>query len=104
MEEELGIDPREVLAPLGDAWCLYNSPGEGGLAVTGLTAVVQVKDRQRLAAIHAKLLAMIKAATRQDAEAPPAAARGSSSFSSPGRRSVFSTPATTSSPWPLPGA
>jgi len=68
MEEELGIDPREVLGPLGDVWCLYNSPSEGGLAVTGLTAVVQVKDHQRMAATHAKLLAIFKSATEQDTE------------------------------------
>jgi hypothetical protein len=29
-------------------WCVYNSPAEGGLLVTGLTGVVQVKDHDRL--------------------------------------------------------
>ncbi len=57
MEEELGINLREdILAPLGDTWCVYNSPREGGLVVTGLTLVVKVDDRAKLAAVEAKLL------------------------------------------------
>jgi hypothetical protein len=61
-QRELGIDLRgDVLKSLGDTWCVYNSPGEGGLVFTGLTAVVQVKDRQRLAAAHAKFLAALRA-------------------------------------------
>jgi hypothetical protein len=62
MEEALGFNlRRDVLAALGDTCRLYNSPGEGGLVITGLTAVVDVKDRQRLAATHAKFLAVAKA-------------------------------------------
>ncbi len=49
MEKELGIDLKEdLLKPLGDVWCAYNSPAEGGLLVTGLTGVVRVKDHDRL--------------------------------------------------------
>ena len=62
LQREMGIDLRaDVLKPLGDTWCVYNSPGEGGLVFTGLTAVVQVKDRPRLAAAQTKLLAQLKA-------------------------------------------
>jgi prepilin-type processing-associated H-X9-DG protein len=60
---QLGVDLRkDVLAALGDLWCVYNSSDEGGLIMSGLTAVVQVKDHQRLSAAHAKLLAAVKAA------------------------------------------
>ncbi len=63
VEERLGFKIRDdLLAPLGDVWCLYNSPGEGGLVVTGLTAVVSLKDAKRAAATHEKLIALVKAA------------------------------------------
>ena len=57
MEKELGIDlQQDLLKPLGDVWCVYNSPAEGGLLVTGLTGVVQVKDHDRLEATLNKLV------------------------------------------------
>ena len=63
IEEELDISLREdVLKPLGDVWCVYNSPGEGGLVITGLTLVVRLDDSQRLAATHEKVLKQLKAA------------------------------------------
>jgi hypothetical protein len=63
MQEELGFDlRRDLLAPLGDAWCAYNSPGEGGLLITGLTAVIEVEDHARLAATHERFLATARAA------------------------------------------
>jgi len=66
VNEKLGVDLRnDVLNSLGDVWCAYNSPDEGGLLITGLTAVVQVKDYDRLAAAHAKLLNVAKAALGQ---------------------------------------
>ena len=59
MQQALGIDLRaDVLKPLGDTWCIYNSPSEGGLVITGLTAVVSLRDAERFAATHEKLLAM----------------------------------------------
>lgn len=61
MGDELGIDVRgDVLSSLGDVWCAYNSPGEGGLVLTGLTATVTVKDRDRLVRVHDRLLGMLK--------------------------------------------
>ncbi len=61
VEKQLGFQISEdVLQSLGDTWCLYNSPGEGGLVVSGLTAVVQVTDRERLIKAHDKLLASIR--------------------------------------------
>jgi hypothetical protein len=48
----------DLLKSLGDVWCVYNSPGEGGFLVTGVTAVAQVKDRARLAAALDKLVTL----------------------------------------------
>ncbi|MHB1036923.1 MAG: DUF1559 family PulG-like putative transporter [Pirellulales bacterium] len=49
METELGFRLSEdLLQPMGDVWRVYNSPGEGGLVITGLTAVVSVRDRAKL--------------------------------------------------------
>jgi hypothetical protein len=49
MEKELSINlQQDLLKPLGDVWCVYNSPAEGGLLITGLTGVVQVKDHDSL--------------------------------------------------------
>jgi hypothetical protein len=56
---------EDVLASLGDTWRVYNSPGEGGLVFTGLTAVVPVKDRQKLIAAHEKLLALVRSANAE---------------------------------------
>ncbi len=67
MEMALGFNLRnDVLAALGDAWCVYNSPQEGGLVFTGLTAVVQVKDHPKLAGAHLKLLAFARAQMAMD--------------------------------------
>ncbi len=63
MESQLGIDLREdLLQSLGDVWCVYNAPSEGGFVVTGLTAVVRVRDPQRLAKTHARLLEVARGA------------------------------------------
>ena len=43
-----GSDSRQsIFAPLGDRWCFYNSPREGGLVLTGLTGVVPITDRKQ---------------------------------------------------------
>jgi len=60
IEIELGISPRDdLLKPLGDVWRIYNSPGEGGFVITGLTLVVDVDDPGRLAATQQKLVARV---------------------------------------------
>jgi type II secretion system protein G len=65
-EEHLGLKLREDLfQPLGGVWCIYNSPGEGGLVVTGLTAVGQLKDAKRAAATNQKLVSVLKAALEE---------------------------------------
>lgn len=49
IESELGIRlDADLFDTLGETWCLYNSPGDGGLLISGLTAVVKVDDRATL--------------------------------------------------------
>jgi hypothetical protein len=73
LSAQLGVDLRkDVIDSLGDVWCAYNSPDEGGLVISGLTAVVRVKDHERLSAAHAKLLAVARAALGQSGNPPPA--------------------------------
>ncbi|MBN1589356.1 MAG: hypothetical protein JW888_07570 [Pirellulales bacterium] len=62
MGKSLKLDLRKgIIESLGDTWRVYNSPGEGGFLVTGLTAVVDVKDRGRLGLSHGMLVAMFRA-------------------------------------------
>ena len=51
---------EDFLQTLGDAWCVYNSPGDGGLLLTGLTAVVPVKDHDRLVKSNDSLLKVVR--------------------------------------------
>jgi hypothetical protein len=64
--KELGFDvSQDIFQSLGNTWTVYNSPGEGGLVFTGLTAVVTVKDRERLLKAHDKLLANVRAVNEE---------------------------------------
>lgn len=55
MAEQYGLNMRDdILAPLGDTWRIYDSPSEGGV-ISGLTAVVEVKDHKRAAETLRKL-------------------------------------------------
>lgn len=66
LDKQLGFRlTGDVIASLGDTWCIYNSPGEGGLVFTGLTAVVPLKDRERLITANEKLLAIARAANAE---------------------------------------
>jgi hypothetical protein len=48
----IGVDIKaELIGSLGDTWCVYNSPGDGGLVFTGLTITATIRDRQKL--LHA---------------------------------------------------
>jgi len=65
MRRETGVDlVEEIFKPLGDTWQVYNSPGEGGLVLTGLTVVGTVKDRDKLS----KALDKLQAAAVADAQ------------------------------------
>ncbi len=64
MEQSTGLKLREqLLAPLGDTWRVFDSPGDGG-AVLGLTAVVSLKDAKQAAATQEKLLSLLRAALK----------------------------------------
>jgi len=63
MEMLLGFKLSEDLfQSLGDTWAIYNSPAEGGLVLTGLTAVVPVKNKAKLDNVTEKLLALSRQA------------------------------------------
>jgi hypothetical protein len=68
LDAELAGPPRELLddvvKSLGDTWCLFDSPGGGGLFV-GTTLVVSVKDRDAAAALEKKLIGLL-GSVRQD--------------------------------------
>jgi len=69
-KQMLGFDIRaDLLASLGDVWCVYNSPDEGGFVFSGATATVSIRDKAKLESIQTKLLAMLK--SMDDPEAPP---------------------------------
>ena len=96
-----GIDARqELIAALGDTWCLYNSPGEGGLVITGLTAVVSVKDHAKLASGLDKLRALAQLAASMQASGDRPAPRivkaefaGQAIYTvDPGKREFFLAP------------
>ena len=46
----------DLLQSLGDTWRIYASPSEGNLVFTGLTAVVDIRDHNRLVATNAKIV------------------------------------------------
>jgi hypothetical protein len=56
-EEKMKINlAQDLFESVGDVWRIYNSPGEGGLVATGLTAVVNLRDHDRLLAANGKLI------------------------------------------------
>lgn len=60
MEAGLGFQLRQdLLASLGDTWRVY-APGDGGV-ISGWTLACKLRDPNRLAAVHAKLLASVPA-------------------------------------------
>jgi len=62
LRAQFGIDlEADVLGPLGDTWRVYSSPSQGGLVFTGMTAVVSVDDREKLAAANERLVAALRA-------------------------------------------
>lgn len=57
VEAALGVRlVEDLLAPWGDVWRLYNSPGQGGSLLTGVALVVDVRDVERLRQTHQALL------------------------------------------------
>ena len=67
LTKSLQVDLRRDLPQaLGDSCCVYSSPGEGGLVLLGLTAVVPIRDRAALSAIQLKILGSSFAKSIQD--------------------------------------
>ena len=63
LDRQLHVDlRRDLLASLGDTWRIYNSPAEGGLVITGLTAVVPLRDRPAFARVYSALVQRFAAA------------------------------------------
>lgn len=61
IERSGGVNIRhEMLKHIGDVWCIYTSPGEGNLMLTGLTAVVPLKDATAFRASYDKLLDVLR--------------------------------------------
>jgi hypothetical protein len=54
----------DISKALGDTWCVFDSPSEGG-AFIGVTAVVSVKDSAAAAAAQRRLLQLAEAAGQQ---------------------------------------
>jgi prepilin-type processing-associated H-X9-DG protein len=62
-EAQLGFKIREdLLQGLGDTWCIAYAPPAGPLPIPRVLAVARVRDAKRLAAAHAKLIALAEAA------------------------------------------
>ena len=71
-ETTMGFKIREdILDSLGDVWCVYNSPSEGGLLFTGMTMTVPVTNHARLAAVHQKLREMAGNESAEESGVPP---------------------------------
>lgn len=47
---------RQLLQSIGDTWCLYSSPGEGGLIITGLTFVAPLRNPSQFTPAFARLM------------------------------------------------
>jgi hypothetical protein len=60
-EEQLGVRLHDdLLQSLGDVWCLYNSPAEGGARFTGLAATVSIRDRVKIQPAHDRLIEQLR--------------------------------------------
>ena len=60
-EKSLGLDLRHgVLKSFGDTWCVYGSPSEGNLFVTGMTAVVPLRDWAGMNVAYGRLMGLAK--------------------------------------------
>jgi hypothetical protein len=69
-ERLFGVKLREdLLGSLGDVWCVYTAPSDGGL-LTGWTFSVQVRDRHRLQQVHDRLVRFARAGFADEEGAP----------------------------------
>lgn len=62
---------NDLAKSVGDRWCLFQSPGQGGPLFTGWTAVVSVRDSNKLKDVAKKIAAL----ARQEVEQIPQGAQ-----------------------------
>lgn len=73
MEEGLGFRLSEdLLKALGDVWCIYNSPNEGGALFTGICAAVDIRDGEKLERTHELLLGLARGSANGAGPGSPA--------------------------------
>lgn len=71
-EDELGFRIKDdLLASIGDVFSIYNSPGDGGLLITGLTGVAQVKDAAKAKKVIEQLEKLFDAEWNRAGRADP---------------------------------
>ncbi len=71
LNQQLGIDVRDdVLKSFGSAWRLFAQP-EGGGVVTGWTAAIQIRDRQRLEPVLESLAVLANGVLHRDGAETP---------------------------------
>lgn len=62
LEAELGFHPKtDLIDSLGDTWSIYNSPGDGGLLVTGFCAVLHVKNKEGMKKVQDGMIRLVNA-------------------------------------------
>jgi hypothetical protein len=61
LQQQLGFHlERDLLEALGDVWTVHSAPGDAAGGWTGLVVTASVRDKDRLAASHEKLLQFIQ--------------------------------------------
>ena len=76
MREATGLDLREdILQALGDTWCVYNAPSEGGFLFTGTTVVAQLRDAPRAKKSMERLVELMRESMRGEGRYGPQSAK-----------------------------
>ena len=66
LETNVGLTlEADLLKPLGDTWSVFSTPGSGIGIPTGLAATASLRDREKFAATHEKLLVIARGAIAQ---------------------------------------
>jgi hypothetical protein len=61
VQKRLDMKLADIFKSVGDTWRIYNSPSEGGVVITGLTAVAAVRDSETLVRLSDKIQEMVAA-------------------------------------------
>ena len=61
---------RQLLQSIGDTWCLYSSPSEGGFIITGLTFVAPLRNSSQFSSGVMRLVTGLGQAVGGEAAAP----------------------------------